>query len=89
MRGWMLIAIIAVVVVVLPLTALMTQNQTAILIGKIILTIDLIVAIVGTGVFGYICIRAQARKWGAGLVLIAVLAAIAIYVLWAGHLPGL
>jgi hypothetical protein len=85
----MLIAIIAVVVVVLPLTALMTQNQTAILIGKIILTIDLIVAIVGTGVFGYICIRAQARKWGAGLVLIAVLAAIAIYVLWAGHLPGL
>jgi len=49
----------------------------------------LIIGIMGTGLFGYICIRAQARKWGAGLILLAVLFVIAIYWVWVGHLPFL
>jgi len=58
-------------------------------IGQTVLTIMLIIGIMGTGLFGYICIRAQARKWGTGLILLAVLFVIAIYWVWAGHLPFL
>jgi hypothetical protein len=57
------------------------------LAGKIILTLDLLLVIGATGIFGYICMKAQARKWGAGLLAVAVLSAVGIYVVWAGHLP--
>lgn len=40
---------------------------------KIILGIILVLIIIGSGLFGYICWKAQARKWGAGCF--AVLAA--------------
>lgn len=76
--------------VVLPLIAMAGYfGDLARLIGQVVITIMLVLGIIATGLFGYICIRAQARKWGAGLILVAVLLAIAIYWTWAGHLPFL
>ena len=76
--------------VVIPLVAIGGYfGDLAKLIGQVVLTIVLILGILATGLFGYICIRAQARKWGAGLILAAMLLAIAIYFVWVGRLPFL
>jgi hypothetical protein len=81
---------VAVLLVVIPLVAIGGYfGDLAKLIGQVVLTIVLILGILATGLFGYICIRAQARKWGAGLILAAVLLAIAIYFVWVGRLPFL
>lgn len=90
MRGWLILAGLAVLAVILPAIALGGYFGSLVrLIGQIVLTLVLILVIAGSGLFGYICMRAQARKWGGGLILIAVLCVIAIYVVWAGHLPFL
>jgi hypothetical protein len=75
--------------IVLPLWALTHPPGLVRLVGQIVLTIDLILVIIGTGLFGYICMKAQARKWGAGLIAVAVLSVLAIYLVWFGHLPFL
>ncbi len=49
------------------------------LIGRIILCIILAVILFGTGFFSYVCFKAQARKWGAGLAAIVALCVIALY----------
>jgi quinol-cytochrome oxidoreductase complex cytochrome b subunit len=67
----------------------LTRTDWIRLVGQIILTLVLLLVIGGTGLFGYICLKAQARKWGAGLILVAIFSALAIYVVWAGHLPFL
>lgn len=59
------------------------------LIGKVVLGIVLILAIIGSGLFGYICFKAQARKWGVGLFVVAVLCVVALYWLIVGRLPFL
>ncbi len=66
--------------VVLPIVALTEVfGSIARLIGKVVLGILAVLAMIGSGLFGYICFKAQARKWGAGLFVIAVLCVIAIY----------
>jgi hypothetical protein len=52
------------------------------LIGKIILTIILVGVLLGSGLFSYICLKAQARKWGSGLAVLAAVCVFAIYLLW-------
>lgn len=85
MRGWAILAGIAVLVVILPVIALTGYfGPLAQTIGKVILTIVAILAMAGFGLFGYICIRAQARKWGAGLVVVAILCILLIFWLWTG-----
>lgn len=77
---------IIVLVVILPIISLGGYfGDLAKLIGQIILTIVLILACIGTGLFGYICIRAQAKKWGAGLVAGAIICLLVIFWLWTGH----
>jgi len=49
------------------------------LILKIIVSILLILIALGTGFFGYICIRAQVRKWAAGLFSITALCILGVY----------
>lgn len=39
----------------------------------------LVAILIGTGFFSYICFKAQARKWGAGLAAIVALCVIALY----------
>lgn len=88
MRGWLILSGIAVLLILLPLIAMGGYfGDLAKVIGQVVLTIVLVLGVVATGLFGYICIRAQARKWGAGLILLAVLFVILIYWVWAGHLP--
>jgi hypothetical protein len=86
LRGWILLGAAIVCLIVFPLWAL-TQSDWIRLAGQIILTLVLLLVIGGTGLFGYICLKAQARKWGAGLFVVAILSALAIYVIWVGHLP--
>lgn len=50
-------------------------------IAKIVFIILLLLVIVGTGLFGYIAWKAEARKWGAGCFGGAVVSAILIYLL--------
>jgi len=81
---------VTVLLIVLPLIAMGGYfGDLAMWIGQVVLTIVLILGILATGLFGYICIRAQARKWGAGLLLVAVLLAIAIYIVLVRRLPFL
>lgn len=77
-------------IIVLPIIALTNYfGSLARLIGQIVLSIMLILAIIGSGLFGYICFKAQAKKWGAGLFLATALCIVVIYWLWVGHLPFL
>ena len=86
MRGWLILAGIVVLAIILPFVALGGYfGDMAKLIGQIVLSIVFILAIIGTGLFGYICIKAQARKWGAGLFVAAVLFVLAIFWIWTGH----
>jgi quinol-cytochrome oxidoreductase complex cytochrome b subunit len=48
---------------------------------KILLGIILVVLAAGAGIFGYICTKAQARKWGAGCFTIMALSIVAFYFL--------
>ena len=82
LRGWLILAGAIILIIVLPIIAL-TQGGWVRLAGQIVLSIILILALIGSGLFGYICVKAQARKWGAGLFAAAVLCIIAIYYLWA------
>ena len=88
LRLWMILAGAFILIIVLPIIAL-TQSGWVQLAGQIVLSIVLILALIGSGLFGYICFRAQAKKWGAGLFVIVVLCIVAIYWLWAGHPPFL
>lgn len=79
-----------VLVIVLPVIALTNYfGSWGRLIGQIVLSIVLILAMVGSGLFGYIFFKAQAKKWGAGLFVAVILCIIITYWLWAGHLPFL
>lgn len=48
-------------------------------VGKILLGILLVLIAVGSGFFGYICVRAEARKWAVGMFLITLLCLLALY----------
>lgn len=86
MRGWVLLGLAIFIVVVLPVVSLTgVFGDLARLAGQIILTIILAGLLAVLGVFGYICIRAQAAKWGAGLVAISVLLLLAIFWIWTGR----
>ncbi|MFQ6130171.1 MAG: hypothetical protein ACE5OT_05145 [Candidatus Hadarchaeaceae archaeon] len=88
MRVQLLLAGAIILLIILPIIAL-TQSGWVRLAGQIVLSIVLLLALVGTGLFGYICFRARAKKWGVGLFVIALLCIIALYWLWAGHPPFL
>jgi len=49
------------------------------LIVKVVLGIILLLIIAGSGLFGYICFKAQARKWGAGCFAVLALCVVAFY----------
>lgn len=88
MRGWLIPAGILILIIVLPLVALTDYfGSLAKMMGQIVLSIVLVVALVGSSLFGYICFKAQARKWGAGLLVAAVLCVIALILVIFGHLP--
>ncbi|MEM2878003.1 MAG: hypothetical protein QXG10_00395 [Candidatus Hadarchaeales archaeon] len=87
MRGWLILGAICVFVVILPIIALGGYfGDIARTVGQVVLTVVLLGLLVATGAFGYICIRAQAAKWGAGLVLIAVLCLLAVFWIWTGRI---
>ena len=74
-----------VLAVLLPLIGLVFGTGLIRVAAQIILTLVLLVVIGATGIFGYICIRAQARKWGAGLILVAILCLLTIFWIWTGR----
>ncbi|MEM2874608.1 MAG: hypothetical protein QW567_01070 [Candidatus Hadarchaeales archaeon] len=85
MRGWILLGLIVVLLVVLPVISLTgVFGDLVRLVGQIVLTLVLIGLIAATGAFGYICIRAQAAKWGTGLLVISILFLLAIFWVWTG-----
>lgn len=90
MRGWLILAGAIILAIVLPFFARFgwfgPWGSIGFVIGQIVLSIVLVLAIVGTGLFGYICIRAQARKWGAGLIVAAVLCLLVIFWVWTDKL---
>lgn len=85
-----MLAGVVVLIIVLPVISLTDYfGSLGRLIGQIVLSIVLILAIIGSGFFGYIFFKAQAKKWGAGLFVAVILCIIITYWLWAGHLPFL
>jgi hypothetical protein len=51
------------------------------LIVKIVLGLILLVIIAGSGLFGYICFKAQARKWGAACFSVVAVCVVLFYLL--------
>ena len=51
---------------------------------KVICALILGLVVFGSGLFGVICFKAQARAWGAGLLALAALCAMGIYWLFFG-----
>lgn len=88
LRLWLILTGAIILLIILPIVAL-TQSGWVRLAGQVVLSIVLILVLIGTGLFGYICLRARAKKWGAGLIVIALLCIVAIYWVWAGHPPFL
>ncbi|MEW6592125.1 MAG: hypothetical protein AB1305_00315 [Candidatus Hadarchaeota archaeon] len=86
MRGWLLLAAGIVIAVALPMLA-MSQTGWVRLAGQIVFSIELLLLTAGAGLFGYICLKAQATKWGVGLIAVALLCVLAVYIVWAGRLP--
>lgn len=86
LREWLILGLAALFLVALPVWAI-NQSGVVKLAGQIVLTLVLLVVLGATGLFGYICIKAQAKKWGIGLWIIALLSILAIYWVWFGHLP--
>jgi len=85
MRGWIILGTIITLIVILPIIALGGYfGDVGRPIGQIVLSIVLAGLLVATGIFGYICIRAQAGKWGAGLLVVSVLCLLAIFWVWTG-----
>ena len=85
MRLSLLLVAVVVLAVLLPLAGLILGTGWIRMAAQIILTLVLVVVIGATGIFGYICIKAQARKWGAGLILVAILCLLAIFLIWTGR----
>lgn len=85
MRGWLILSGIIILAIILPIFARTSEVWWIHWIGTFVLTLAVGAVMVGTGLFGYICIRAQARKWGAGLIVAAVLCLLVIFWLWTGH----
>jgi len=46
---------------------------------KIVLGLVLIVVMLGSALFGYICMKARARSWGAGLFGVTALTVLALW----------
>lgn len=84
MRTRYLLAILVFIVVVLPLIGFFFGGGWIKLIAQIILTVVLAAVIGATGIFGYICIKAQAAKWGIGLILVAIICLLLVFWLWTG-----
>lgn len=84
MRATYLLGIVVFLVVVLPLIGFLLGSGLVKLAAQVILTIVLFAVIGATGIFGYICIKAQARKWGLGLFLIAIICLLIVFWLWTG-----
>ena len=86
MRVTYLLGAVIVLVGILPLMGFLFGTGLIKTAAQIVLTIVLILAIGATGIFGYICIKAQARKWGVGLIVVAVVCLLIIFWIW-GLLP--
>ncbi len=84
MRLSILFGAVVVLAVILPLIGLAFGTGLIQMAAQIVLTLVLLVVIGATGVFGYICIRAQAKKWGAGLILVAIVCLLVIFWIWTG-----
>ncbi|MEM2192225.1 MAG: hypothetical protein QXG38_01260 [Candidatus Hadarchaeales archaeon] len=86
MKGWILLGVLAIILIALPIYAL-TLEGLARIAGQAVLTIYLLLLAGGAGLFGYICAKAQATKWGVGLLVITILCLLGIYYIWVGHIP--
>ena len=51
------------------------------MIIKVVLGLILILVMIGSALFGYICMKARARSWGAGCFVVTILTIIGLYLL--------
>ena len=84
MKVWMIAGTLLALLIILPALAIFFASGWVKLAGQIVLSIifGLIAAVFL--LFSYICIRAQAKKWGMSLLLAAIVLAFLIYAIWMG-----
>lgn len=81
---WAIAGALLALLIILPSLAILLASGWVKLAGQIVLSIVFGLITAASLLFAYICIRAQARKWGAGLLLAAAVFAFLIYIIWAG-----
>ena len=79
-----LLGAVIIIAIILPLIGLLFGSGLIRMAAQVVLTIVLVLTMGATGVFGYICIKDQARKWGVGLIIIAVICLLVIFWIWTG-----
>jgi hypothetical protein len=84
LRVWAIVGTILLFLIALPALAVVLASGWVRLAGQVILSIVLSVILVAFVFFAYVCMRAQARKWGTALVLAAIVILFLIYATWAG-----
>ncbi|MFH1822059.1 MAG: hypothetical protein ABH852_06480 [Methanobacteriota archaeon] len=84
MRVSFLLGAVIILAIILPLIGLVFGSGLIRAAAQVVLTTVLILSIGATSIFGYICMKAQARKWGAGLIIIAVVCLLVIFLIWTG-----
>ena len=87
MRLSVLLAIALVLLVLLPVVgmAFFPAGSLVRVAAQLVLSLVLLAVFGGTGIFGYICIRAQAVKWGAGLIVVAIVSLLLTFWMWTGR----
>jgi len=84
LRAWAVAGTILLCLIVLPALAVTLASGWVRLAGQIILSVILAVIFAILAFFSYVCVRAQARKWGAALIIASVIVLFLIYTIWAG-----
>ncbi len=82
MRVSFMLGAVVVIFIALPLIGFFFAGGLIKMASQIVLSAVLALALAGTGVFGYICVKAQARKWGTGLIVVAIICLLAILMIW-------
>ena len=82
MRVSFLLSAVVIIFILLPLIGFFLGGGLIKMAAQTVLSAVLILAFVATGIFGYICVKAQARKWGVGLIIVAIICLLAILLIW-------
>lgn len=84
MKVWAAVGALFALLIILPALAIEFAGGWIKLAGQIVLSLVFALIAAACLLFSYICVRAKAGKWGAGLLVLAIIFIFGVYAIWAG-----